>query len=68
MIRDPWLSARSTSRKRIRIANTATPTIRVPFVRSNEKADSRASGISVAATIRIPAAISSRMRTSALRS
>ena len=50
------------------IANTATPTIRVPFSRSNENADRSASGISLAATIRIPRAIPSRMRTSALRS
>ena len=35
------------------IANTATPTIRVPFSRSNENAESSASGISVAATIRM---------------
>ena len=47
VIREPWLSARRTSRNRIRIAKIATPTIRVPFSRSNENAESSASGISV---------------------
>ena len=50
VIREPWLSARRTSRNRIRIAKIATPTIRVPFSRSNENAESSASGISVPAT------------------
>ena len=54
MIREPWLSARRTRRKRITIANTATPTILVPFSRWNENADSSASGISVPATIEDP--------------
>src|SRR5215211_6423405 len=68
VIREPCESARSTRRKRIRIANTATPTIRVPFSRSKENAERIASGISVPATITSPSATTSRMRTSAFRS
>ena len=45
------MSARTTSRNRITIAKTATPTIRVPFPRSNEKAESSASRSSVPETI-----------------
>ena len=44
----------ASSRNRIRIANIATPTIRVPFSRSNENASSSASGISVAGDDRQP--------------
>ena len=42
--RDVWVSARTTSPKRITIAKIATPTIRVPFSRSNENADEQRIG------------------------
>ena len=50
------VSARTTSRNRIRIANTATPTIRVPFERLNEKALRIVSRSSVPETIARPSA------------
>ena len=68
MIREPCESARTTSRNRIRIANTATPTIRVPFERLNENALRIVSRSSVPETIARPSAISSRISTSTLRS
>ena len=52
----------------MRIAKIATPTIRVPFSRSNENASSSASGSSVPATTARPSASEQEMRTSALRS
>ncbi len=54
--RAPCASARTVSTNRIRIAKTATPTIRVPFSRSNEKAERIASRISVPATSASPSA------------
>ena len=50
------------------MAKIATPMIRVPFSRSNENAESSASGISVPATISKPSETTSRSSTSALRS
>jgi hypothetical protein len=67
-MREPCESARRISRKRIRTAKTTTPTIRVPFSRSNENAERMVSRISVPETIASPSAITSRIRTSALRS
>ena len=57
-----------TSANRTMIARIATPTIRVPFWRLNEKVPSSASRSWVPETTARPSAISIRIRTSALRS
>ena len=66
--REPWASARTTRTNRIRIAKTATPTMRVPFSRSKEKAERIVSRSSVPETSARPSASPSRIRTSPLRS